>query len=93
MHTVPKTALRTLLLILLLAVQGLCHAHQVEHVLDGDGGFCSICSVSGGDETAVVETGETTIAGPLPQIAPINAGRVQESGAEYLPDARAPPLS
>ena len=74
MNTGSKTALRTLLLILLLGVQGLCHAHQVGHVLDGDGGFCSICSVTGHDDFVVVENSPAAIVEALPQVAPACTG-------------------
>lgn len=93
MNTGSKTALRTLLLILLLAVQGLCHAHQVEHVLDGDGGFCGICSVTGHDETVIVETSQSAITDALPQAVPAHTGRAFTGVQNHLPDTRAPPLS
>ena len=93
MSTGSKTALRSLLLILLLTVQGLCHAHQVEHVLDGDGGFCSICSVTGHGDAIIVETSQAAITDALPQDVPACTGRAFTGDEKHLPDTRAPPLS
>lgn len=87
-----KLYTQALLLVLLLAAQGLSQAHQVSHLNPGDNQGCDICSISGGlshgvIDTATTVTPEQSFIPPYPMLATIapNAYRV------ILP-ARSPPL-
>ena len=86
------TSLRVLLLALLLAVQALGHAHAVDHVLDGDNGFCSICSVTGLGEDAVVDSGEVNVEVPSRHSVAACRNHAIPLSEDRLPSARAPPL-
>ena len=48
-----KLIVRALLLVLLFAVQALCHAHAIDHHFDGDSAACVVCSTSGNLDDAV----------------------------------------
>jgi hypothetical protein len=86
-------SLRILLLTLFLAVQALGHAHTVDHVLDNDQNLCSICSVSGHSDAAVINSCESDVAElPHAAIADCHHPAVSRDGI-CLPDARAPPFS
>lgn len=86
------TSLKVLLLALLLAVQALGHAHAVDHVLDGDNGFCSICSVTGHGD-AVVDSGDAEVSISLQQTVPVCRTHALPLAKHRRPAARAPPLS
>lgn len=87
------TSLKVLLLALLLAVQALGHAHAVDHVLDGDNGFCSICSVTGHGSNATVDTGDAQVEIPLRKAVPACRNHAVPLAEDRQPSARAPPLS
>lgn len=93
MNTRSLTALRALLLILLLAVQAIGHAHQVDHFVNGDSGPCAICSVGGSLEHATVDTAAARVAAHAftePDAPPAFAPNTAETNT---PLARAPPVS
>lgn len=86
-------SLKVLLLALLLAVQTLGHAHAVDHVLDGDNGFCSICSVTGHGDNAIVDSGDAAVEIPLQGAVPACRNHALPRAENRRPGARAPPLS
>jgi hypothetical protein len=63
MNTRSKLLLRAILLTLLFAVQGLCHAHTVEHIMMGDNSPCTVCAAGGQLEDAAVSVTDTPSPG------------------------------
>lgn len=88
-----STSLKVLLLALLLAAQALGHAHSVGHVLDGDNGYCSICSVTGHGGNAIVDTSDTQVEIPSQRAVPVCRNHAVPLAEDRQPSARAPPLS
>ncbi len=86
------TSLKVLLLALLLAVQALGHAHAVDHVLEGDNGFCSICSVTGHGGDAIVDSDGVNVEVPLRHSVAACRNHAVPLSEDRLPSARAPPL-
>ena len=86
------TSLKVLLLALLLAVQALGHAHAVDHVLDSDSGFCSICSVTGHGDEAVVDSDGANVEVQLQHTVAACHNHAVPLSEDRLPSARAPPL-
>jgi hypothetical protein len=86
-----QLVLRSLLLVLLFAVQALCHAHAIDHHFDGDTTACVVCSAGGTLNDAVVgEAGQPS--GPLPEIVSFHrSGAPKPAGFTAHPSARAPP--
>ena len=89
----PRSQLvvRSLLLVLLFAVQALCHAHAIEHHFDGDSAACVICSTGGTLEDAVTGDGGQP---PMPVLALasfVYRDAPKPAGLSTLPRARAPP--
>lgn len=87
------TPLKALLLVLLLAVQALGHAHAVDHVLDGDNGFCSICSVTGHGGDAIVDSDGADVDIPLQRTVSACRNHTIPLAKDRRANARAPPLS
>lgn len=86
-----RFVVRALLLVLLLAVQALCHAHAIDHHFDGDSAACVVCSTSGNLEDAVAGDAGPSFA-PDPAQAPVPPGSIPEpAGFTARPCARAPP--
>jgi hypothetical protein len=89
----PRSQLvvRSLLLVLLFAVQVLCHAHAIEHHFDGDTTACVVCSTSGTLEDIVAgDTGQ--LSGPVPAlVSPDHGTAPKPAGFTERPRARAPP--
>ena len=88
-----RTALKILLLTLVLAVQAFGHAHAVEHWDGDENTFCSICSVTGHNDAIESDTCETTETAPLRPIIPGCHNPDVLQACNHLPEARAPPLS
>lgn len=93
MSTRSQTLFQAALLVLLFTMQGLCHAHQVDHFMAGDSAPCSVCSASGQLEYAAIHTTPA-----LPVEAPVFAKSafhetLPPSAAPSFRHARAPPLS
>ena len=93
MNTWSKTVLQAILFVLLFTMQGLCHAHQLDHIVSGDNTPCSVCSAGGQLQSTIVDT--TPISAPELQVfsetlflAPAPSATVHSSQS-----ARAPPLS
>ena len=86
-----QLVVRSLLLVLLLAVQALCHAHAIEHHFDGDTTACVVCSTSGTLEDAVAgDAGQ--LSGPVSALVSSHPGDVPKpAGFTARPCARAPP--
>lgn len=84
---------RILTLVLLLAAQGIGHAHQVDHVLPDDGYSCGICSLTTQHDDVVAENISHSPV-PLPGLQPLQKPARQTA---YLLNltlrARSPPLS
>jgi hypothetical protein len=60
-----QLVVRSLLLVLLFALQALCHAHAIDHHFDGDTTDCVVCSTGGTLNDAVAsEAGQPS--GPIP---------------------------
>ena len=87
------TALKILLLTLLVAVQGLGHAHAVDHLVTDDSTFCSICSVTGPGDCAIVDSIDVTARIQQSHAIPAFADRTARFDCKRLADARAPPRS
>ena len=93
MNTWSKTLFQVALLVLLFTMQGLCHAHQIDHLIAGDSTPCSVCSAGNQLEYAAIHT-----APALPEEAPVFARPVfhdtlTTTPARSVRHARAPPLS
>jgi hypothetical protein len=82
---------RSLLLVLLFAVQALCHAHAIDHHFHGDTTACVVCSTGGALEDAVAgDAGQASA--PLPALVSFDRGGVPKpAGHTARPRARAPP--
>jgi len=93
MNTRSQTIIKAALLLLLCTMQGLCHAHQVDHFIAGDSTPCSVCSASGQLESAAIDTA----AAPIPEPAVFTVPAfIAGSPRVFTPasgHARAPPLS
>lgn len=93
MNTRSKTLLQAALLVLLFTMQGLCHAHQVDHFMTGDGTPCSVCSAGGQLEYTTIET-EPVLLARSPALAQTAFHTITPTAS--VPSfhfARAPPLS
>jgi hypothetical protein len=88
-----KLAIRTLLLVLLFAMQALCHAHAIDHHFDGDASACAVCSLSGSLHDAVAADAGTASTPDTVFILIRQCNTSQPSGTTARPCARAPPLS
>ncbi len=93
MSTRSQTLFQAALLVLLFTMQGLCHAHQVDHLIAGDSAPCSVCSASGQLQYAAIDTTPA-----LPAETPVFARSVfhdtlPPASARSFRHARAPPLS
>ncbi|MEE4217433.1 MAG: hypothetical protein V2I48_07490 [Xanthomonadales bacterium] len=93
MNTRSKAILKAVLLVLLFTVQALSHAHSVDHVLDGNSGFCSICSVTGHGGDAIVDSDGAEVEIPLQRTVPACRNHTIPFAEDRRPSARAPPLS
>ena len=87
------TVLKILLLTLFVAGQGLGHAHAVDHLVTDDSTFCSICSVTGPGDCAIVDSNDVTAQIQQSHAIPAYADRTARFDCKLLADARAPPLS
>ena len=87
-----KLVVRALLLVLLFAVQALCHAHAIDHHFDGDNNAaCVVCSTSGNLDDAVAGDAGPSSA-PDPAHVPVPPGSIPKpAGFTARPCARAPP--
>ena len=89
----PKIVTRALLLVLLFAMQGLCHAHAIDHHFDDDTSACVVCSLSGSLNDAIAADA-TTVTFAQPAIAPgRHRDNPQPPDVTKRPLARSPPLS
>jgi len=88
-----KPYFQVLLLILLLAVQGLCQAHQATHVDVAEGTACELCSSCSQLEQSTMDAGEPGAVNH--EIAtPVSGYEVSLTDpVRIAPTARAPPLS
>ena len=88
-----KLTLRILTLVLLLAAQGIGHAHQVDHVLPDDGYSCGICSLTTQHDDVVAENFNQSPV-PLPGLKPLQKpARQLVSRITLTLRARSPPRS
>ena len=90
-HRRSQLVVRSLLLVLLLAVQALCHAHAIDHHFDGDSAACVICSTGGTLEDAVAgNSGQPP--NPVPALASfVYRDTPKPAGFSTHTCARAPP--
>ena len=86
-----QLVVRSLLLVLLFALQALCHAHAIDHHFDGDTTDCVVCSTGGTLIDAVAsEAGQPS--GPIPALISFHHGGLPKpAGFTARPSARAPP--
>lgn len=93
MNTRSKTVLQAILFVLLFTMQGLCHAHQLDHIVSGNTTPCSVCSAGGQLQSAIVDT--TPVSTPEPQVFSETLFQPPAPAASFpfSQGARAPPLS
>lgn len=86
-----KIAARVLLLVLLFAVQALCHAHAIEHQFEPGQDTCVICSF-GGTLDNIAMSDAVAIDHPVqPSAAPGTCNQIHARNAVAQPGARGPP--
>ena len=91
--TKATTALRLLLLSLLLSVQSLAMAHEVAHHHVVDGELCTVCAINGGLDSAVDCSHQPVLTTQLiqaPSFSPAQAPQTRTWPAHH---SRAPPAS
>lgn len=92
MNTRPHTAARVLLLTLLLAMQGVGLAHQLDHLAMGDSSPCAMCTAGSSLQHAVVDAQPEPVETRAIHVSLVHEIAGLTCRTEGIPLARSPPL-